>query len=198
MTGVQTCALPIYSLLAKNNDLISKTENLIIDLRNNGGGSDASYNKIIPYLYTNPIRGLGVQYLSTKLNNKRMNDFINSPDWSEEDKKWAKEGLEKLNKHIGEFVNLEDDIVSIDTLDTVLPYPKNVGILINGNCGSTTEQFCYYSAALLNHNNLIIKLFCHNFWLRFQKFCQNSLLFCNSRPALKDGAIDFQKIKSAE
>jgi hypothetical protein len=131
----------IDSLLAKNNDLISKTENLIIDLRNNGGGSDASYNKIIPYLYTNPIRSLGVQYLSTELNNKRMNEFINSPDWSEDDKKWAKEGLEKLNKHIGEFANLEDDIVSIDTLDTVLPYPKNVGILINGNCGSTTEQF---------------------------------------------------------
>lgn len=131
----------IDSLLAKNNDLISKTENLIIDLRNNGGGSDASYNKIIPYLYTNPIRSLGVQYLSTELNNKRMNEFINSPDWSEDDKKWAKEGLEKLNKHIGEFVNFEDDIVSIDTLDTVLPYPKNVGILINGNCGSTTEQF---------------------------------------------------------
>jgi len=131
----------IDNLLAKNNDLISKTENLIIDLRNNGGGSDASYEKIIPYLYTNPIRGLNVQYLSTELNNKRMIEFINDPDESDEDKKWDKKSLEKLNKHIGKFVNLEDNIVSIDTLDTILPYPKNVGILINENCGSTTEQF---------------------------------------------------------
>lgn len=131
----------IDSLLAKNNELISKTKNLIIDLRNNGGGSDASFQKIIPYLYTNPIRNLGVQYLSTELNNKRMIEFMNSPDWSEEGKKWAKKGLEKLNKHLGEFVNLEDDIVGIEILDTILPYPKNVGILVNGNCGSTTEQF---------------------------------------------------------
>jgi len=131
----------IDSLLAKNNDLISKTENLIIDLQNNGGGADGSYSKIIPFLYTNPIRFLGVQYLSTKLNNKRMIDYINSPNWSDEYKKWAKDGLKKLNKHLGEFVNLEDDIVGIYTLNTVLPYPKNVGILINKNCGSTTEQF---------------------------------------------------------
>jgi len=131
----------IDRILAENNDLISKTDNLIIDLRNNGGGSDASYKKEIPYLYTNPIRDLGVQYLSTELNNKRMVDFINDPEWSKEDKEWAKKGLEKLNKNIGKFVNLEDEIVSIDTLGIILPYPKNVGILINGNCGSTTEQF---------------------------------------------------------
>ena len=131
----------IDSLLTKNNELISKTDNLIIDLRNNGGGSDASYEKIIPYLYTNPIRSLGVQYLSTKLNNKRMIEFINSPDWSEKDKKWAKNGLEILNKHLGKFVNLENHIVDIDTLNTILPYPKNIAVLINGNCGSTTEQF---------------------------------------------------------
>ena len=128
----------IDSLLAKNNELISKTDNLIIDLRNNGGGSDASYEKIIPYLYTNPIRSLGVQYLSTKLNNQRMNEFIKDPGWSEENKKWAKNGLDKLNKHLGKFVNLSNDIVDIDTLDAILPYPKNVAVLINGNCGSTT------------------------------------------------------------
>jgi len=131
----------IDSLITKNNELISKTDNLIIDLRNNGGGSDASYEKIIPYLYTNPIRGLGVQYLSTELNNKRMVDFMNDSDWSEEDKEWAKKGLEKLNRNIGKFVNINDEIVSIDTLDTVLPQPEKVAILINGNCGSTTEQF---------------------------------------------------------
>jgi effector-binding domain-containing protein len=131
----------IDSLLEKNNKLISSTKNLIIDLRNNGGGSDASYNKIIPYLYTNPIRVIGVQYLSTKLNNQRMIDFMNTPDWSEEDKKWIKNRLEILNKHLGEFVNLKDDIVGVEKLDTILPYPKNVAILINSNCGSTTEQF---------------------------------------------------------
>ena len=131
----------IDSLLNANDNLIKNTANLIIDLRYNGGGADASYNKIKPYLYTNPIRGIGVAYLSTELNNKRMVDFMNNPDWSDDSKKWAKESLDKLNNHIGEFVNLNESIVSIDTLKNIYPNPKNVAILINGNCGSTTEQF---------------------------------------------------------
>ncbi|QNK61128.1 hypothetical protein H7F33_11115 [Pedobacter sp. PAMC26386] len=32
-----------------NDALITSTPNLIIDIRNNGGGADASYKKIIPY-----------------------------------------------------------------------------------------------------------------------------------------------------
>jgi len=131
----------IDSLLNSNDDLIQSTENLIIDVRFNGGGSDGSYEKITPYLYTNPIRGIGVAFLSTELNNKRMLDFINDPERSDEDKKWAKESLETLNKHIGEFVNLKESIVSIDTLKNVYSNPKNVAILINEYCGSTTEQF---------------------------------------------------------
>ncbi len=131
----------IDSLLDANKDLITKTPNLIIDLRNNGGGSDQSYEKLIPFLYTNPIRVVGLEYLSTELNNQRMLNFINNPDFSEEDKKWAKESYEKLSKHLGEFVNLDDEIVSVITKDTIFPYPQNIGILINKNCGSTTEQF---------------------------------------------------------
>lgn len=131
----------IDSLLNSNHNLIKSTEHLIIDVRYNGGGADASYEKISPYLYTNPIRKIGVAFLSTELNNKSMVDIINEPDWSDDDKKWAKKSLHKLNKHMGEFVNLDESIVSIDTLKSVYPYPKNVAILINGNCGSATEQF---------------------------------------------------------
>lgn len=131
----------IDSLLNINDNLLKNTENFIIDLRYNGGGSDASYDKIKPYLYTNPIRKVGVAYLSTELNNKSMVDIINEPDWSDEDKKWAKESLYKLNKYVGEFVNLSDSNVSIDTLKSIYSNPKNIAILINGNCGSATEEF---------------------------------------------------------
>jgi len=130
----------IDSLLNSNDNLIRSTENLIVDVRFNGGGADASYEKIMPYLYTNPIRRIGAAFLSTELNNKRMVEFINDSDRSDEKKMWE-ESLQKLNKHIGEFVNLDESIVSIDTLKNVYANPKNVAILINGNCASTTEQF---------------------------------------------------------
>lgn len=131
----------IDSIITANQHIITTTENLIIDLRYNGGGSDGSFEKILPLIYTNPIRTVGVEYLSTPLNNKRMEEFITDPDFTVEDRKWAKDGLEQLQKHLGEFVNLDSTDVTIETFDTIYPYPKNVGIIINEGNGSTTEQF---------------------------------------------------------
>jgi len=131
----------IDSLLNSNDNLIKSTENLIIDVRYNGGGADASYEKIMPYLYTNPIRKIGAALLSTELNNKRSVEFINDPEWSDEDKKQEKVILNKLNKRIGEFVDIDESIITIDTLKEVYTNPKNVAILVNGNCASTTEEF---------------------------------------------------------
>lgn len=131
----------IDSVIDANMQIITKTENLIIDLQNNGGGSDESFENLIPLIYTNPIRVIGMELLSTPLNNKRMEDFANDPDASVDDKKWAKEAVDKLNKNLGKFVNLDSNIVDVVTSDTMYTYPKNVGIIINGGCGSTTEQF---------------------------------------------------------
>ena len=131
----------IDSVLAANKALILSKENLIIDLRNNGGGSDASFQEIIPYLYTNPIRTIGTEYLSTVQNNKRMEEFMANSDWSAEDKEWARKGLEKLNLNIGKFVSLDDAIVQESKLDIVYSNPKNIGIIINENNASTTEEF---------------------------------------------------------
>lgn len=145
----------IDSLIVNNRDKIGSSENLIIDIRNNGGGSDGSFQKLIPYLYTNPIRSIGVDYLSTPLNNKRMDYFIASGDFTESDKEWARKGLIKLNNNLGRFVNLEDtDEVQVSKLDRVLEYPKNVAILINENNGSTAEEFL-----LLAKQSKKVKLF---------------------------------------
>jgi C-terminal processing protease CtpA/Prc len=66
---------------------------------------------------------------------------MNDPEWSQEDKQWAKESFEKLEKRLGEFVNLSENAVTENKLEKVYEYPKNVGIIINGGNGSTTEQF---------------------------------------------------------
>jgi len=131
----------IDSVIAANRYIITSTENLIIDVRNNGGGSDYSFNELLPFIYTNPFRTVGVEFLSTPLNNKRMEDFMADPNFTKEDKEWAKNALEKLNKNLGEFVDMDSTTVSVEALDSVYAYPKNVGIMVNGGCGSTTEQF---------------------------------------------------------
>ncbi len=133
----------IDSTITANKNKILSTENLIIDIRNGTGGSDASYENILPLLYTNPIRAVGVEFLSTKLNNQRMLDLINNAEYGldQEEKEWARKAFDKLEENLGEFVNVEDYIVEVTKLDTIHPNPKNVGIIINKGNGSTDEQF---------------------------------------------------------
>lgn len=133
----------IDSVLQANRNSILKSQNFIIDIRNNGGGSDSSYYELLPFMYTNPIRTVGVEMLSTPLNNQRMIDFIEDPiyGFNEENKKWAKESYDKLSKQLGEFVSLTGKTITTVELDTIHPYPKNVAIIINNQNGSTAEQF---------------------------------------------------------
>ena len=131
----------IENLIKAHYQTITDTHNLIIDLRGNGGGSDISYKPLIPILYTNPIRTVGMEMLSTPLNNQRMSDFVTDPDFPAELKTWAKESLVVLKENEGKFINLDKDKVEIETLDNILPKPVNVAILIDGGNGSTSEQF---------------------------------------------------------
>ncbi|RBL90056.1 S41 family peptidase [Chitinophaga flava] len=131
----------IDSVIRVNRATILATPSLIIDLRNNGGGSDASFEEILPFLYTNPVRTVGVEFLSTKLNNQRMLDLSNNLEFDEASRKKFKEYYEKLEQSLGKFVSLSDRKVDIEKRDSVYTYPQQVGILINERNGSTTEQF---------------------------------------------------------
>jgi C-terminal processing protease CtpA/Prc len=131
-----------------NKSKLENTENLIIDLRNNSGGSDRSYAEILPYIYTNPFRIVNTIFYSTRLNNQRMLDFYENYEKygiPEEDREEYKKTYEMLNENLGQFVflegGLEGKIIRERKLDKILPYPENVGIIINSQNGSTTEQF---------------------------------------------------------
>jgi hypothetical protein len=131
----------IDSLIKSNSALLGAKKNLIIDIRNNGGGSDISYSSITPLLYTNPIRITSLELLSTPLNNQRMADNLKIPNLNDRSKKQVNEALEQLNSHLGQFVNLNGTPVYIKTMDKVLPNPQNVAVIINEKNGSTAEEF---------------------------------------------------------
>jgi len=131
----------IDSVITANKDIILKTENLIINIRNGTGGSDASYYELLPLLYTNPIREISAEFLSTKQNNQRFLDWSTDPDFDEDTRKLVKDIYEQMQQRLGEFVRLSDEDVTIYKQDIVYEYPKNVGIIINERNGSTDEQF---------------------------------------------------------
>ena len=134
----------IDSVILAHYTELHDTPNLILDIHSGTGGSDDAYAQLIPLLYTNPIRTQGVEYYSTELNNQRMLDFATDKDgwgWDDSFKEWARTSYDTLQKHLGEFVNLREEKYSVQTFDTVYPYPARVAILIDGGNGSTDEQF---------------------------------------------------------
>lgn len=133
----------INDILSENRDRILNTKNLIIDIKNNNGGSDGCYDNIIPILYTSPIRKVIVEFLSTGLSNQKWLEYSTDTVWglSKADKKIMKERYELFEKHLGEFVNPWGNKSWTRQFAAVHPYPKNVGIIINGGIGSAAEEF---------------------------------------------------------
>jgi C-terminal processing protease CtpA/Prc len=129
----------INSLFASNKDNLSKTSNLILDLRNNGGGSDDVYYTISPYLYTQPIKGIGVDMLASNDNIKGWELMLQEPNLPSENKAVYQKMVDKLKLNLNQNVNIVEDY--IDSSYTPMLFPKNVVILINEGCASTTEQF---------------------------------------------------------
>lgn len=130
----------IDSTLLANDTLITSTPNFIIDIRNGTGGSDNAYSKILPYLYTQPIRGVEVRLLSTELNALCYEKYAKETEDSSE-KKNCLSIAAKMRHSQGKFISMSDKIYGIDSMEQVLPLPSRVGIICNHNNGSTDEQF---------------------------------------------------------
>lgn len=67
---------------------------------------------------------------------------------SKEDKKWTQELIKAMKANVGEFVIHPEDAGDCDQQgnilyrrDTVYANPRNIGIIIDGGCGSSTEEF---------------------------------------------------------
>lgn len=131
----------IDSVLAVHDALIRSTENLIIDIRYGTGGSDASYAGLIPYLYTGPIRSVGVKLRATELNAAGYEAYADMFGRDSEDGRWCLEVAARMRSALGTWLDMNDRSWSVDSSHTALPFPQRVGIICNGGNGSTDEQF---------------------------------------------------------
>lgn len=135
----QSNAKNIDSLFKASRQILNSTDNLIIDIRNNGGGSDFAYKPITPYLYTNVIKSSGQDALATDGNMKGWRALLDMKDIPADNKAWVTEKLKLMEAHKGEFVPLSED--SYNRMDSIKAYPKRVVVLIDKGCGSTAEEF---------------------------------------------------------
>lgn len=91
----------IENLINNNRSLLENRKNLIVDIRNNSGGTDTAYYNLLPYIMTGAIRKMGVEYLSTKTLVDGLTGYIESVKNKED----RKEDIEMLNKQIALLKN---------------------------------------------------------------------------------------------
>jgi hypothetical protein len=135
----------IDSILKQNEVLIKSAPNLIIDIRNGTGGSDESYQGLIPFIQTNTTYSTGQQFYATELNAKGY-DFCASMYQDSLSKKYHKVIANKMRANLGKMIDIfEYELYNKDTVSKIeiikLDFPKQIAIICNKNNASADEAF---------------------------------------------------------
>ncbi len=131
-------AADIDSMVQAHRPLLTSTPNLIIDLRGNGGGSDFSYEPVIPLLYTQPIITTSIEVLASEDNTAGWAELLNNENLPDDTRAFVADFVEQMRQQPGAFIPLPDDTT---TLEKVHPNPERVAIIVDRECGSSAEQF---------------------------------------------------------
>jgi hypothetical protein len=130
----------IDSLIIKNRLAITSKENLIIDLRTNGGGGFDAFQSILPYvLDTNLTEApyFGSVWVSNEnyaYYDRTKYEYTETKQDSIDELKY----VEFLKTNIGRFTPIER---STDTIQLERNSPLNIAIMFNRNTASTAEGF---------------------------------------------------------
>ena len=140
----------MMKLVLENQELLQQTENWIIDVRENCGGSDSSFYPLLPFLM--PKEGVELRDTEDKMlyhctinNAKRalreLEDDIKQIE-DEQALMFLKAYKDQWEKHQGnEFVEFNFDTFLPDTFVKGTDYPKKVVILTDSGCASSGESF---------------------------------------------------------
>lgn len=129
------------SIVTVNHLLIASTPFLIIDLTDNAGGSDDTYEILLPYVYSKPVTLDMIEIWASPDNIKKYDDLANDTTIPLDIRKQCKERADKMRLHINSFVNVTGETTWVKSPDTIYPFPKKVAILIDKKNASSAEQF---------------------------------------------------------
>ncbi len=127
----------IDSFVAGNDSAISNTPYLILDLRGNTGGSDRSFQALLPYIYTQPIVTVGMGMLATR-GNIDADKAVAATITDESIQKWLQREITEMEENFGRYTHISRDTFR---MDSVKRYPEKIAILVDSDCATASEQF---------------------------------------------------------
>lgn len=127
----------IEKIVSDNQQAIENTENLIIDIRNNLGGTYDAYDEILPYIITNNIRGVGSEFLVTQTLIDDVESWFDDEAGRAEGRRW----ISMFEGNIGKFVNVDTADVYSSDIKIAEHSPKHIVVLVNKMTASSGEAF---------------------------------------------------------
>src|SRR6266481_921699 len=133
-------AQDIRTLIEAHAGELAQTENLIIDIRRNPGGSDSAFQPLLPYIYSRPFLTVGLELRASEGNIRLFREQAQklrekNPDIADAYEKRAA----RMDAHLGQYISAGSQPFDIARVDNASAMPKHVAILIDG-AGSTAEQ----------------------------------------------------------
>lgn len=140
----------IQQLVSAHDEQIRNCENLIVDLRGNGGGN-TGWAALLPYVMTNTIvqgnSWLRISPDNVKLKMEELGPMVNNPVPDELKKYFTDEHMAALKKAYAELPSTKNTFYPIHgldiPLDSIAAYPKKIALLVDELCGSSTEYFMF-------------------------------------------------------
>lgn len=130
---------------------IRSSKDLIIDVRGNGGGSEACWIGLLPYFYTAPIELDRTELMVAPGNIQRYRERLavmraDSANFGAQAIASMREMIRRMEEApMGTFIPQFDQVPAPIVLDTVLARPVRVWILQDRRCASATESLLYYA-----------------------------------------------------
>lgn len=130
----------IESLLVAHEALLRRAPNLLVDLRNNGGGADASYRELLRWICTRPIDSPGVVFRVSPANANAFEALLATRALPRDLAEDVRQLVARMRKTNEEWIGWSDRPPRPRECDAHQPSPRRVGILIT-RAGSSGEQF---------------------------------------------------------
>jgi hypothetical protein len=133
----------IEKLIKDNRQLLESSENLIIDLRDNGGGTTDAFAPLLPYIMTGKTRSMNVEHLITDFLISGIQNYAKGLPDDDVHKSQKSELNKKLiyyKENLGKFVlDPTQGRVEVNSFNQSRKNPTKVVFLVNNKVGSSAE-----------------------------------------------------------
>ncbi|MDP2388024.1 MAG: S41 family peptidase [Bacteroidota bacterium] len=186
----------IDSLITANKKAILSKNNLIIDLRNNGGGGFDAFKPVLPFVMDNSV--VEPPYYGSVWVSKDNFNYYDSSKYGYAETK--QDSINELNyvtflkEHLGKFTPIEKEV---DTLVLSGKFPARVALIFNRYSASTAEGFILqskYSKKVKTFGENSAGAVSYGDWMPFELPELNSWVAITTKKSIFKHNEDFESI----